>query len=102
MAQNYERIHRSNLIGMGILPALFQEGESHESLGLSGEESFAIDGLHAAIRTGDPIRVTATAPDGSEIRFSLTADLHGADERALLAAGGIFPRLFDRLLAPVS
>ena len=102
MAQNYERIHRSNLIGMGILPALFQEGESHESLGLSGEESFAIDGLHAAIRTGDAIRVTATAPDGSEIRFSLTADLHGADERALLAAGGIFPRLFDRLLAPVS
>ncbi|MFT4012629.1 MAG: aconitate hydratase AcnA [Paracoccus sp. (in: a-proteobacteria)] len=98
MARNFERIHRSNLVGMGIVPAIFTDGESVESLGLTGEESFAVEGLHAAIRDGQPIRVTATAPDGRQTRFALTADLHGADERALLAAGGIFPRLFDRLL----
>lgn len=99
MARNFERIHRSNLVGMGIVPAVFAQGDTIESLGLTGEESFAITGLHAAIRDGQPISVTATAADGHQTRFAVTADLHGADERALLAAGGIFPRLFDRLLA---
>ena len=52
IAESYERIHRSNLVGMGILPLQYLAGESREELGLSGEETFAIDGIAEGLRPG--------------------------------------------------
>jgi aconitate hydratase len=97
MARSFERIHRSNLVGVGILPALFAAGEDAETLGLDGSESYDIEGIAAGIAAGAPIRVTATRSDGSSVSFALTAALYGRDERQLMQSGGIFSRIFHRL-----
>src|SRR6202008_2774908 len=69
IAESYERIHRSNLVGMGVLPLQFAEGENAESLGLTGEEIFDLPGLKALLdgkfADGRTLRVKATAPDGT-------------------------------------
>jgi aconitate hydratase len=64
VATSYERIHRSNLVGMGVLPLQFLDGATHESLGLSGEETYSVIGLHDSIRPGQQLMLKA---DGSEI-----------------------------------
>lgn len=97
VASSFERIHRANLIGMGILPVVFSDGADARTLGLNGTEVFRIEGLHAAVTHGDPLRIIARG-DRGEIPFTARADLHGPDERRLLAGGGIFPRLFDKLM----
>ncbi|MCC5968968.1 MAG: aconitate hydratase AcnA [Pararhodobacter sp.] len=99
IACNFERIHRANLIGMGILPALFPDGTNAETLGLTGQELFRLEGLQDAVAEGVAIQVTAEG-SGAPITFAAFPDLHGPDERRLLAGGGIFPRLFDRLMQP--
>ena len=98
VAKSFERIHRSNLIGVGILPALFNPDEDAETLGLDGSESYDITGIGQAIAEGTPISVSAMRVDGSMVMFSVTAALYGRDERELIQAGGIFPRIFNRLL----
>ena len=65
ITESFERIHRSNLIGMGVLPLQFVEGQSVESLGLTGEEVFDIEGLTGELRPRQEFTVKATAPDGS-------------------------------------
>ena len=74
IAESYERIHRSNLVGMGILPLQFQPGETAESLGLTGEELYSIEGLPEAIAGrfagGRELTVTAEPAGGTAIRFS--------------------------------
>jgi aconitate hydratase len=64
VATSYERIHRSNLVGMGVLPLQFLDGATHESLGLSGEETYSVIGLNDSIRPGQQLMLKA---DGSEI-----------------------------------
>lgn len=93
LARSFERIHRSNLIGMGILPMVFSADEGVETLGLSGFETFRFDGIAAALASGGPVAVTARAPDGSERRFGAALDVRSSHERALLREGGIFGRL---------
>ena len=66
LAETYERIHRSNLVGMGVLPLQFREGESAATLGLSGQEVFDVAGLSDAIRPRAEVTVTAVAPDGAK------------------------------------
>jgi aconitate hydratase len=91
IAESYERIHRSNLIGMGVLPLQFPDGASAASLGLTGEERFDIDGI-AAIEAGSvppTVAVTATAPDGSETRFDATVRIDTPGEAAYYRHGGI-------------
>jgi aconitate hydratase len=66
--KSYERIHRSNLIGMGVLPLQFMEGEGPEELGLDGTEAFDIP-IDNSLAAGDEIEVTATKSDGTEITF---------------------------------
>src|SRR5439155_13852446 len=61
IAESYERIHRSNLIGMGVLPLQFPDGENAESLGLTGEETFDITGIEAMNQGGTPRTVTVRA-----------------------------------------
>ena len=65
IARTYERIHRSNLVCMGILPLQFEDGDSMESLGLTGFETFSIPGLSAGITPRQSASVSATRPDGS-------------------------------------
>lgn len=99
LAESFERIHRSNLIGMGILPLTFMEGEGVGTLGLTGFETFAFGNIAAALDAGDPIAVTATARDGAEIRFSARLDAKSRHERDLLAKGGIFASILNTALA---
>ncbi|WP_408647004.1 hypothetical protein [Tessaracoccus coleopterorum] len=71
IAESYERIHRSNLIGMGVLPLQFPEGQTAASLGLTGEETFSVEGVTALNDGVTPktMRVTAVAPDGTTTSF---------------------------------
>jgi aconitate hydratase len=91
IAESYERIHRSNLLMMGILPLQFVDGESAESLGLTGREEFSISG----VENGEAHEVTVTA-DAKEFRARLRLDT--PREREYLRHGGILPYVLRRLL----
>src|SRR5690606_30059784 len=71
IAESYERIHRSNLIGMGVVPLQFQPGQNAESVGITGNEVYSVTGIANAIATGEPATVTAVSADGSEKRFEV-------------------------------
>jgi len=92
LAESFERIHRANLIGMGILPLVFAPGDSADTLGLTGFESYDISGLEAALAEGAPVPVRA-----GEIAFTATLDTGSPQERALLRDGGVFHRLLKRI-----
>jgi aconitate hydratase len=92
IASSYERIHRSNLIGMGILPLQFPDGESVESLGLSGEETFAITGLAGADAIPDEVTVRA---DNTEFRARVRIDT--PREAEYYRHGGILQYVLRRL-----
>ncbi|WP_035696406.1 aconitate hydratase AcnA, partial [Glycomyces tenuis] len=100
IAESYERIHRSNLIGMGVLPLQFPEGETHQSLGLSGEETVSISGM-TAIDDGipDTVTVTAVAPDGTEKTFEAVVRLDTPGEASYYRNGGILQYVLRGLLA---
>ena len=93
IAQSYERIHRSNLVGMGMLPLQFQPGESAAELGLSGRERFDVSGLAGGLTPGQQVTVTATTDDGSVTTFTATARIDTALEVEYLAAGGILSKV---------
>ncbi len=96
IAESYERIHRSNLVGMGVLPLQFLPGEGAASLGLSGREAFTITGL-ASLEPRQRLSIRARADDGSEQRFGAIARLDGAIEVEYLRQGGILPAVLRRL-----
>jgi aconitate hydratase len=100
IAESYERIHRSNLIGMGVLPLQYPEGESHQSLGLTGEETIAITGV-TAINEGipDTVTVTATSPDGAVTTFEAVVRLDTPGEAEYYRNGGILQYVLRGLLA---
>jgi aconitate hydratase len=87
IAESYERIHRSNLIGMGVLPLQFRDGESAQSLGLTGREIFDITGLEAG--GSSTVTVTARREDGSSVRFTARVRIDTPKERDYYAHGGI-------------
>ena len=97
IAESYERIHRSNLVGMGILPLQFQAGESAASLGLTGRETFAVSGLDGGPTPRQPVTVVALSDDGSERRFAAIARLDGPIDVEYYQAGGILPAVLRRL-----
>lgn len=100
IAESFERIHRSNLIGMGVLPLQFAEGESAASLGLTGFESFDIAPVSWDDLGSSPVetRVTARGEDGRETSFSVVVRVDTATEAAYMASGGILPYVLDRVL----
>ncbi|MGB6501347.1 MAG: aconitate hydratase AcnA [Thermoplasmata archaeon] len=101
IAENYERIHRSNLVDMGVLPLQFAAGSSASSLGLTGRETYALRlSSGTALVPNAPIEVTATADDGRETRFPVTARLSSAVELAYYHAGGVLPYVMARRFAP--
>jgi aconitate hydratase len=69
IAESYERIHRSNLVGMGVAPLQFKDGQNAESLGLTGRETFSITGLAGETSPGKMLSVKAVREDGSEFTF---------------------------------
>jgi len=95
IAESFERIHRSNLVGMGVLPCRFMEGESAASLGLTGRETFDFDGLGDG--TGKTLTVTATAEDGSVKTFQVRALLETPKEVEYYRHGGILQYVLRQL-----
>ncbi len=98
IAVSFERIHRSNLIGMGILPLQFETGQTAESLGLTGEETFDFPGLDQ-LQPGGTLTVTATAPNGTERSFTTLVRLDTPMELAYYRDGGILPYVLNQLVA---
>jgi aconitate hydratase len=103
IAESYERIHRSNLVGMGILPLQFGAGDSAEGLGLTGEETYSIEGLTEALNPnssgGREVTVVATRPDGAVHRFSATVRIDTPQEVKYYEHGGILPYVLRQLLS---
>ena len=103
IAQSYERIHRSNLVGMGVAPLELLPGESAESLGLDGHETFAIEGLAAGVETGfangREVSVTATKDSGETVEFKARVRLDTPQEIAYYHHGGILQYVLRQLLA---
>jgi aconitate hydratase len=97
IAESFERIHRSNLIGMGILPLEYADGETRTSLGLSGEETFAISGIAAGLRPRMSVVVTATAPDGKVSSFTAVVRIDTPDEADYYRHGGILQYVLRQL-----
>ena len=97
IAESYERIHRSNLVGMGILPLQFNNGDSPASLGLSGREVFSIEGLGDG--TAKEISVTATAEDGQSISFTARVRIDTPQEVEYYRNGGILQYVLRQLAA---
>ena len=95
IAKSYERIHRSNLIGMGVLPLQFKDGEGTDSLGLTGKETFAIEG-HTDPEA-NTVQVTATAPDGSDTVFEAQVRIDTPKERDYYEHGGILHYVLRQL-----
>jgi aconitate hydratase len=89
IAESFERIHRSNLIGMGILPLEFAPGETRELLGLSGEETFTIAGIAARLEPRMKVDVVAVAPDGAKRTFATVLRIDTPDEADYYRHGGI-------------
>jgi len=97
IAESYERIHRSNLVGMGILPLQFMPGDTPHSLGLTGRETFAISGLHSPAT--ETVEVTATAADGQETRFAARVRIDTPQEYEYYRNGGILHYVLRQLAA---
>jgi aconitate hydratase A / 2-methylisocitrate dehydratase len=97
IAESYERIHRSNLIGMGIVPLQYPNGESAESLGLTGRETFAVEGLENG--EAREARVRAAPDEGEPIVFSARVRLETPREREYLRHGGILLYALRKLAA---
>lgn len=101
IAESFERIHRSNLIGMGILPFEFMPGEGAETLGLTGLETFSIGAVSLAQGLPEPMTtsVCARAEDGTITEFSVRVRVDTPTEGAYLASGGILPYVLDGLVS---
>ncbi|QGU04324.1 aconitate hydratase [Corynebacterium comes] len=97
IAESFERIHRSNLVGMGVLPLQFPEGESAVSLGITGEEVFSITGLEGRAGIPDTVSVRAEA-DGRTIEFEAVVRVDTPAEEAYYQHGGILPYVLRQLL----
>ena len=103
IAQSYERIHRSNLVGMGILPLQFLPEQGAKSLGLTGRETFDFTGLAAVLAEGFPrgkqLAVRATRPDGTRIDFQVTVRIDTPQELQYYRHGGILEFVLRQLAA---
>jgi aconitate hydratase len=99
IAQSFERIHRSNLVGMGVLPLQFKDGESVESLGLTGKEEFTIAGLADVDEL--PRELTVKADDGAQapLEFTVTVRIDTPKEQRYFRHGGILQFVLRQLLA---
>jgi aconitate hydratase len=99
LAESYERIHRSNLVGMGVLPLQFLEGDNPTSLGLDGREVFQISGIADGPEPGGTVTVTARRDDGFEKEFSALARLDSEVDVEYYRNGGILHTVLRKMAA---
>jgi aconitate hydratase len=97
IAESFERIHRSNLIGMGVLPLQFAAGETRETLGLTGFETYAIEGVKAAVGGTGKAKVRAVAADGKTKEFEVVVRIDTPQEAEYYRNGGILPYVLRQL-----
>jgi aconitate hydratase len=98
IAESYERIHRSNLVGMGILPLQFKPGESAESLGLGGRETLTIRGLAGEIKPRQGVTVEVEGEHGSRSSFTVTARLDTPVDINYYRNGGILQTVLRKMV----
>ncbi len=98
IVESFERIHRSNLVGMGVLPLQFREGESRATLGVTGDDSFTVRGL-AGLTPGQDVEVEVTRPDGSRFMFTARCRIDTANEMEYYRNGGILHYVLRKLAA---
>jgi len=98
LARSFERIHRSNLIGMGVLPLEFLADREFETLGLTGRESFTISGIESGLATGQRLTVRASAEDGTSVDFDVLTRIDTAVELEYYRHGGILQYVLRELL----
>ncbi len=96
IVESFERIHRSNLVGMGVLPLQFKEGQSRTSLGLSGDDTFTIKGV-AAMQPRQEVEVEVTRPDGTKLIFTALCRIDTANEVEYFMNGGILQYVLRKL-----
>ncbi len=99
ITKSFERIHRSNLVGMGVLPLNFKDGDSVESLGLTGKETFDLTGISGGLKPGQTVKVVATAEDGTKTEFECVARLDTPNEVEYYRHGGILQYVLRNKLA---
>jgi len=98
IAASYERIHRSNLVGMGVLPLQFMDGQNTESLGLTGREVFHIEGLSEEMAPNAELNVRAEKADGGELKFKVTTRLDTPLDIQVYRNGGILHSVIREML----
>jgi aconitate hydratase len=97
IAESFERIHRSNLVGMGVLPLEFTNGETRQSLGLTGFETFDVEGLDATLAPHSTLTVRTRAADGSTKSFKVLCRIDTPEELNYYTNGGILPYVLRSL-----
>ncbi|MFG0263472.1 MAG: aconitate hydratase, partial [Novipirellula sp. JB048] len=98
IAESYERIHRSNLVCMGVLPLQFKDGQSAQSLGLNGQETLTITGIRDGIEPQQNVNVAVTRPDGTQTSFETMVRIDAAAEVEYFVHGGILQMVLRQLL----
>ena len=98
IAESFERIHRTNLVGMGVLPLQYKAGENAASLGLSGAETYHVEGIAGSLNgAGRTANVRAVADDGKETRFQVDVRVDTPQEVEYYRSGGILPYVLRQL-----
>jgi aconitate hydratase len=97
IARSFERIHRSNLVGMGVLPLMFQDEDSYERLGLDGSETFSVTGIRD-IKPRKRLHVHVKKNDGTQVSFEVLTRLDTDVEVSYFFNGGILPFVLRKLL----
>ncbi|WP_314587337.1 aconitate hydratase AcnA [Paenibacillus terrigena] len=99
IAESFERIHRSNLVGMGVLPLQFQDGQSWKTLGITGRETFDILGLSNDVQPGQSVKVISTREDGSSFNFEAIVRLDSMVDVDYYHNGGILQTVLRQMIA---
>jgi aconitase A len=99
LAESYERIHRANLVGVGILPLTFGRGENRKTLGLTGRERFRVRGLRHGVVVGGALDLDFTREDGVTHTVVVDVSLESEKEIHVLRRGGLLPMLLHELTA---
>jgi aconitate hydratase len=98
VAESFERIHRSNLVNMGVLPLQFAPGVTAAALRLTGKERYSVNGIADSLKPGATIAVRATLDDGSAIAFDTIARIDTPEELVAFRHGGILPYVLRQLV----
>jgi aconitate hydratase len=101
IAESFERIHRSNLVGMGVLPLQFMEGMGWSTLSLTGRETFDITGLGNDVKPGQTVKVTATREDGTSFEFNVIVRLDSMVDVDYYRNGGILQTVLRSMIADI-